>query len=146
MVELRCGMCCGTCEHSSKPKTPSGTHTAHYDVSKTERWCYKHNQNITRETLCDDYSFDKKSAGARAATRAFSFNRRARAVLALGEKLGDTWVPYGRDYLHIDGPYIVCTWSSGEHMYSHRYGPKENNTDRYIKVLEAYVASLSVTN
>ena len=142
MIELTCGTCCGTCTHSSKPKNPVSTHAAHYDVSKTERWCFKHNQNITRETVCVDYVFDKKSAGARAAARAFSFNNRARAVLALGEKLGDTVVPYGKDMLSVDGPYIICTWYSGDRMYRHRYGPKDSNTDRYIKVLEIYVSSL----
>lgn len=38
-MNLKIGNSCGSCIHSNRPKIPR-EHAAHYEVAKTERWCY----------------------------------------------------------------------------------------------------------
>ena len=74
-VNISFAKCCGNCMHASKPKKPD-THAAHYDVAKTERWCYLHNIYITRETVCDDFSWETKKGGVPACKRILKFNEK----------------------------------------------------------------------
>lgn len=90
MNELTCAKCCGNCVHSSKPKKPE-EHCAYYNVAKTERWCYKTNRYITRETVCDLFEQNNKSGGVPAAKRIFKFNtklEKLRALCDMTERLG----------------------------------------------------------
>ena len=74
-MNLTFAKCCGNCIHSNKPKKPSD-HAAHYDVAKTERWCYRHCCYITRETVCDEFEQENKKGGVPAAKRIFKFNQK----------------------------------------------------------------------
>ena len=86
-MELRLGNSCGSCIHSNRPKTPRD-HAAHYEVAKTERWCFKHNQHVTRESTCDDYEGTNR-AGKTAFTRIKTYNERLQAVREIIELMGD---------------------------------------------------------
>ena len=85
-VNISFAKCCGNCVHTSKPKKPD-THAAHYDVAKTERWCYLHNIYITRETVCDDFSWETKKGGVPACKRVFKFNEKLLLLRELQSKL-----------------------------------------------------------
>jgi len=87
-MELKIGSSCGSCIHANKPKKPSETHAAHYEVAKTERWCFKHNCHVTRETVCDDHEGITKAAKT-AFTRVLNFNKRIETVKRVVELLGD---------------------------------------------------------
>ncbi|MFW6247213.1 MAG: hypothetical protein ACOC22_03530, partial [bacterium] len=100
-MELRIGKSCGSCIHTNKPKTPRD-HAAHYEVAKTERWCFKHNCHVTRETVCDDYDGVNRSAKTNF-TRIKKFNDRIETVKLILDKIGDRvitinhWKYYKKD-------------------------------------------------
>ena len=100
MIELKFAKCCGNCIHSSRPKKPED-HAAHYDVSKTERWCYLHNQYITRECVCDSFDQDNKRGGVPACKRVFAFNRKLVMYNAILATIKER---YGEDVKTIDIP------------------------------------------
>lgn len=100
MTELKFAQCCGNCIHSSRPKKPND-YAAHYDVAKTERWCYLHSQHITRECVCDSFEQDNKRGGVPACKRVFAFNNK----LALYYKiLSFVKEKYGEYVKQIDVP------------------------------------------
>lgn len=109
MTELKFAQCCGNCVHSSRPKKPDD-HVAHYDVAKTERWCYLHSQYITRECVCDSFEQDNKRGGVPACKRVFAFNNKLsfyRQMLALIKER------YGVHVKTIDVPQeIGSKWES----------------------------------
>jgi hypothetical protein len=74
-MKLKIGNSCGSCVHTNKPKTPR-EHAAYYEVAKTERWCFKHNCHVTRETTCDDHEGINRSAKT-SFPRIEKFNSRA---------------------------------------------------------------------
>lgn len=55
LSELKIAECCGSCVHTSKPKKLDNPHAAHYEVAKTERWCFKHNIHTYREAVCGEH-------------------------------------------------------------------------------------------
>lgn len=83
---LRLSQCCGSCIHSSKPKIPY-EHCAHYDVPKTQRWCYKNNCHTTRECVCDCYEPITKGGSVSSSKRVFAFNRRLEKILNVIQKM-----------------------------------------------------------
>ena len=85
MIDLTFAKCCGNCVHSSRPKKPED-HAAHYDVAKTERWCYKHCCYITRETVCDEFEQDNKKGGVPAAKRILKFNQKLKKYNELRDR------------------------------------------------------------
>ena len=93
-TELKIANCCGNCKHVSRPKQPSETHEAYYNVAKTERWGYLHNWHITRETVCDDFELESKKGGASACKRVFAFNKKVEKIVALRERMKNGNVPY----------------------------------------------------
>lgn len=102
MIDLTFAKCCGNCIHSSRPKKPED-HAAHYDVAKTERWCYKHNCYITRETVCDEFEQDNKKGGVPAAKRILKFNQKLRKYNELrdrAQKLGVTEIQ-GSEHIYV---------------------------------------------
>lgn len=110
---LRIAECCGNCKHVSRPKAPAEPHAAHYNVAKTERWCYKYNRNITRETVCDGFELESKKGGVAACKRAFSFNQKAEEINELRDRMKTLGFDYvrrsGNRRLSIfpDKPYIL---------------------------------------
>lgn len=91
-MNLTFAKCCGNCIHVNRPKKPED-HACHYDVAKTERWCYKNSCYITRETVCDDFEQENKKGGVPAAKRVFKFNQKLQKSKELkerAEKLGIT--------------------------------------------------------
>lgn len=92
-MNLKIANSCGSCIHANRPKRPEG-HAAHYEVAKTERWCFKHNCHITRETVCDDHEGTTKAAKT-AFTRILNFNKRISAVKNLVELMGDKRIKTG---------------------------------------------------
>ena len=120
MIDLTFAKCCGNCVHSSRPKKPED-HAAHYDVAKTERWCYKHNCYITRETVCDEFEQDNKRGGVPAAKRILKFNQKLQKYNELRDKakqLGVTTVQGGECIytLRDDRWYYKYTiWQGGSY-------------------------------
>lgn len=151
--ELKIASCCGNCKHVSRPKQPS-EHEAYYSVAKTERWCYLHNWYITRETVCDDFELEPKKGGAVACKRVFAFNAKVEKIVALRERMKNGNVPYAyrkdnirrysiddkRPYIKID----MLSKKDGELYYEYiwSYGPKDSDTNNYIKEIEEYLDSI----
>lgn len=120
MTDLTFAKCCGNCVHSNKPKKPED-HAAHYSVAKTERWCYKHNCYITRETVCDEFEQENKKGGVPAVKRILKFNQKLQKCKELAEraeKLGVTQLA-GSYYTYIltDGRwrYKFTNWESSHY-------------------------------
>ena len=83
---LRLSECCGSCIHCNKPKNPSG-HIAHYEVAKTQRWCYNNDCYTTRECVCDCYEPISKGGSVSSSKRVFSFNKRLQKILDVIERM-----------------------------------------------------------
>ncbi len=84
MVKLSIAKCCGACMHVNKPKKPQD-HAAHYEVAKTERWCYKYNIPTVREAVCEE-GFELAAGRCAAKTnlgRANKQNERLQRILAI---------------------------------------------------------------
>lgn len=157
-AQLIPAQCCGNCVHVSRPKKPDD-HIAFYEVSKTERWCYKHNWYITRECVCQDFEPENKKGGIPACKRAFAFNKKAEEIKELHKRMEKLNVSYAYDergtfrYSISKGQILkeqCChsRWNSnlGElepcEEYWDRwygYGPKDSDTKEVIKIVKDYL-------
>ena len=161
---LRIAECCGNCKHVSRPKAPDEPHEAHYNVAKTERWCYKYNRYITRETVCDGFELEPKKGGAAACKRAFAFNKKVEEINEIRERMKQLNISYvyeGENYrrysIEEERPYIkreyyrTTKWNSNigesepcepywEEYYSH--GPKDSDTQKEIKIIKELLNNL----
>ncbi len=144
MATIVLGRSCGSCLHSNRPKQPR-EHAAHYEVAKTERWCFKHNCHITRETVCEDHEGSNRSART-SFTRIGKYNERIAKVREVLELIGDERIeiPYG-DKGKIDKIFFKkdnwLYYVYGDLYSMQRYDfmvrTKEAMCDRYIpKILE----------
>jgi hypothetical protein len=141
-MELRLGNSCGSCIHSNRPKQPR-EHAAHYEVAKTERWCFKHNSHITRETTCDDHEGISRAAKT-AYTRIKTYNERLQAVREMVELMGDRRiVSSGRVYYvkdnwvkYIYGEDISKVDSNAYGQFEHTLRSKDSSTARYLKAIK----------
>lgn len=153
--------CCGNCVHVSRPKKPD-EHIPFYEVSKTERWCYKHNWYITRECVCQDFVPESKKGGIPACKRAFAFNKKAEEIRTLRERMKALNVPYIYNetgtfrYSILNGQILkeqCChsRWNSNleesepcEEYWDrwYGYGPKDSDTKELIKLMNEYLDNL----
>ena len=137
-MNLTFAKCCGNCVHSNKPKKPSD-HVAHYDVAKTERWCYKHCCYITRETVCAEFEQESKKGGVPAAKRIFKFNQKLQKYNELRDKanqLGVTEIQ-GSDCIYKlkDNKwyYKYTTWQSTTYW---SINCKDRDTEEQLNEIE----------
>ena len=134
MTELKFAQCCGNCTHSSRPKKPDD-HAAHYDVAKTESWCYLHNQHITRECVCGDFEQDNKRGGVPACKRVFAFNNKLTYYNQIFSSIKDK---YGDDVKEIEIPTEMNgNWISIV-IKDNRLGLKDSWHTRLISVKDRY--------
>ena len=131
-MEIRIGNSCGSCIHSNRPKQPR-EHAAHYEVAKTERWCYKHNCHITRETTCDDHEGISRAAKT-SLTRTIKFNQRQVKVLEVIKLLGDKKVIVGGVTFYVRENWLRYKYNY-ENQYSYEYSvkTKEGSTDKKLE-------------
>lgn len=140
-MEIRLGNCCGSCIHSNRPKTPRD-HAAHYEVAKTERWCFKHDCHITRESSCDDHEGVSRAAKT-AFTRLIKYNARRKAILELAELMGNKPITT-RDYIYFaknNWVYYVhgndlTKLNESNNYFHYSLKSKESSTDRKIKEIK----------
>jgi hypothetical protein len=101
-MELKLAKSCGSCIHTSKPKKPR-EHAAHYEIAKTERWCFKHHINVTRECTCDDHQGTNRAAKT-SFTRITNFNERLEKIKKIANLIGDKTIKIGDyNFLLVDG-------------------------------------------
>lgn len=138
-VNLSFAKCCGNCIHASKPRKPDN-HAAHYDVAKTERWCYLHNVHITRETVCDDFSWETKKGGVPACKRVFKFNEKLLLLREVQRKfkelnlLNKEMVIKSRFVVVCANVnYVLYGYQSGK--YCGRMSCKDSDTLEYLQCL-----------
>ena len=147
MIDLTFAKCCGNCIHSSRPKKPED-HAAHYDVAKTERWCYKHCCYITRETVCDEFEQDNKKGGVPAAKRILKFNQKLQKYNELRDKaqrLGVTEVQ-GSDCIYAlknDKWYYRYTGWQGASYWAIRC--KDKDAEKQLNEIEKKLNEIEVT-
>ena len=130
-MELKVGNSCGSCLNSNKPKKPR-EHAAHYEVAKTERWCFLHNCHVTRECTCEDYKGINSSAKS-SFTRITGFNKRVEIIRLIVSKIEDkkiyvddkiffaknNWLYYSykTNHFHADDEQQVWTKNSSADRY-----------------------------
>ena len=143
MIKLDFAKCCGNCVHASKPKKLQG-HFAHYDVAKTERWCYKHSCYITRETVCDDFEVEQKKGGVPACKRVMKFNEKLKLLREIQERfkrlgLLDNIIWYGERGLLVqsDTNKIIYKYKNWD-TFSSSVGCKDRDMPEYLKFLSEY--------
>ena len=143
MVKLDFAKCCGNCVYASKPKKPE-CHAAHYDVAKTERWCYNHGIYITRETVCDDFAVESKRGGIPACKRVLKFNEKLSALKELQKRfkrlglLGKTIWHGERGATVSDDTTRILYKYKGWDTFSSSVGCKDRDMMEFIDFLNKY--------
>lgn len=130
---IRLGNSCGSCIHSNRPKTPD-THAAHYEVAKTERWCFKHSCHITRESTCDDHEGVSRAAKT-AFTKLVKYNQRLNRIREVMVLMGDKEVRIGdgtgsKTY-YVSNNGLKYYYGTNKN-YEHNLSSKESSTDRKL--------------
>ena len=142
-MELKLGNSCGSCIHSNRPKKPRD-HAAHYEVAKTERWCYLHNCHITRETTCDNYEGINRAAKT-ALTRTKTYNERRLKILELVELLGDKKIITNSYIYFVENGWISYVYGKSIDDFNSNYrsvwklSSKESSTNRKIQEIFEYL-------
>ena len=142
-MELKIGNSCGSCIHTNRPKTPR-EHAAHYEVAKTERWCFKHNCHVTRETSCSDHEGVNRAAKT-AFTRIKTYNERiilAHEVLELLKTYGKPL--FVNDYTYfIKDNWIYYVYGHGKDIENERWTytlrTKESSTMRRLNEIKKHL-------
>lgn len=142
-MELQFAKCCGNCVHCNRPKQPQD-HEPHYMVAKTERWCFKNNLYITRETTCDNFEMEEKKGGVPAIKRVKKFNERATRIMNLINQMKSCGIEelncYGTIYcIHNNWLYEKTNYKNhwGEPAdYFWKIDAKSNNFDRKENLLK----------
>lgn len=123
--------------YSNRPKTPRG-HAAHYEVAKTERWCYKHNCHIIRESACDKWEGTNRATRGNL-TRVNSFNRRIERVRGIVRAMGDKkiTIKVGTEKtFYVENGWLKYRY---EHFFDkdgNSVNTKSSSDDRYLDILE----------
>ena len=137
---LRLSKCCGSCIHCNKPKNPSG-HIAHYDVAKTQRWCYNNNCYTTRECVCDCYEPISKGGSVSSSKRVFRFNRRLQRILDVIERMKELSITELKLYDNSDESIFLAN-NKLYHSYSklpfsggYCFKGNDSDFDRYEEII-----------
>ena len=127
-IVLTMGISCGSCIHSNRPKTPRA-HAAHYETAKTERWCFKHNMHVTRETTCGEHEGINRSAKS-SFTRTKKYNERRLEILDVVKLMGDK-ILIGRDYEY----FVENGWIMYKTTYNSQYSLRSKDVSclRYLR-------------
>lgn len=129
MVELKIAKSCGSCLHTNKPKKPRD-HAAHYEVAKTERWCFKHEINVTRECCCNDHEGNNR-ASKTGLTRINKFNLRLEKIKRIVTLIGNNVIKIGNyNYRLNDKGLLSYSYDNSNHMWIVR--SKESSSDKHI--------------
>lgn len=110
-MELKLANSCGSCINANRPKKPLEPHAAHYEVAKTERWCYLHGCHVTRETTCDDHEGVNRAAKT-AFTRIKNFNERIVITKKVVELIGDKELRYGDKTYYVKDNWLWYKYDS----------------------------------
>ncbi len=130
-MELKIGNSCGSCLNSNKPKKPR-EHAAHYEVAKTERWCFLHNCHVTRECTCDNYTGVCTSAKT-SFTRAINFNKRLEIIREIISKMNDREIQIDGETFYVKNNWLYYTYDTsrknpdGTYYFEHRVNTKHDN-------------------
>ena len=132
--ELRMGKSCGSCIHTNRPKTPRA-HAAHYEIAKTERWCFKHQCHVTRETYCEDHEGVNRAAKT-AFTRIKTYNDRAQEVREVAKLMGtDIVETHSYKFRVVNGWIEECYKSNYGNEHWRAMRSKESSTMRHLKAI-----------
>lgn len=140
MKNIEIANCCGTCTHCNRPKKPLD-HEAHYEVAKTQRWCYLHKLRTTRECVCDDYEREVKKGGVPACKRVFKFNERAERIKAIIEEMKKVGIEEIKIFnkifvLHNDWLCERIAYSWNDEFSFYKVRDDEGRFDEYEKLLK----------
>ena len=126
--ELRMGKSCGSCIHTNRPKKPR-EHAAHYEVAKTERWCFKHGCHVTRETSCDDHEGVSRAAKT-AFTRIKNYNQTALEIRDVVKRMPEGEIVIGQYHYRLAGDWIEESFGG---TYWHSLSAKQKSTTRDLE-------------
>lgn len=128
---LKMGESCGSCIHTNKPKTPRA-HAAHYEVAKTERWCFKHNCHVTRETVCDDYEGTSTRAKTNF-TRIKNFNKRIEIIRLILDEIGNQTIDVNQCSFFKENDWLC--YRLYDSIHKHRFDTKTSAYDNDLQKL-----------
>jgi hypothetical protein len=128
MIEIKLGKSCGSCLNSNRPKQPR-KHAAHYEVAKTERWCFKHNCHVSRECTCDDYDGVNRSAKT-SYSRILKFNKRIELVKEILELINRKEIVYGSYTFFKKDDWLHKRFDNSS--YTYRVSTKDSSCDKYF--------------
>lgn len=131
------GKSCGSCIHTNVPKKPR-EHAAHYETAKTERWCFKHNCHVTRETTCEDHEGINRGAKT-AFTRTKNYNLRQKEVLKVIELMNGREVVMRDKTFFIEDGWLKYQYHRSSGSYTYSISSRQSNTDRYLKELKEHL-------
>lgn len=131
---LEIGKSCGSCIHTNRPKKPR-EHAAHYEIAKTERWCFKHQCHVTRETYCEDHEGVNRAAKT-AFTRIKTYNDRAQEVREVAKLMGtDIVETHSYKFRVVNGWIEECYKSNYGNEHWRAMRSKESSTMRHLKAI-----------
>lgn len=143
-MELKIAICCGSCKHVNKPKI-SEDHAAHYSVAKTERWCYKNNIVVTRESVCNNHELENKKGAVPAFKRILAFNKKLEKIITIKKWMEENNISIitdgNRDFSIVNDKihYKYNDWKdikSGWYLVSCK---DRDDCDRLVKAYENYL-------
>ena len=145
-MELLLAKCCGSCKHVNKPKQPEN-HAPHYFVAKTERWCYKYEMHVTRESYCaEGYELEVKKGASPAFKRILKFNEKLIKIIKIKEWMVKNNIKELKDnepypcYFQIINNRLKRAYRYNECMTKWKIvsAKEKNSYNRLIKAYELY--------
>jgi hypothetical protein len=130
---------CGSCIHTNKPKKPR-EHAAHYEVAKTERWCFKHNRNVSRECTCDDHEGYNRSAKT-SFTRIINYNQRQDDIFDIIKLMNNKPVFDYDKIFFVKNNWLFYVYGNDiskitNDSYHYAVMTKNGSTDKYLKSIK----------
>jgi len=140
-IELKLGTSCGSCIHTNRPKKPR-EHAAHYEVAKTERWCFLHNCHVTRETTCDDHEGVNRAAKT-AFTRTKNYNERLVLIKEVVELLGGEEIKINDYTFYVENNWLKYYWGIRmSHTTSYSVSGKQGDMVKFLEQIKEKLNNL----
>lgn len=139
-MELSIAKSCGSCIHTNKPKKPR-EHAAHYEVAKTERWCYLHKCHVIRECVCDDYGGINKATKGNF-TRIKTYNEINNLIIEILELIGDNEIQVDNDIYFKYDNWLYRRYVSSNYKYI--VSSKSGYSNKLIKILSMLKTKMGV--
>jgi hypothetical protein len=136
-MDLQIAKCCSSCINSNKPRKQEN-HIPYCTTAKTERWCYKNQCMVTRESTCENYEIESKKGAIPAYKRILSFNRRLEWFKEIVKWMQDNNIEFlqseDKRYTVLEDKLCRGHYSYRSEQYQYYVlSCKSNHEDEYLK-------------